>query len=365
MKTASDRAGNRRVGRDGQTFIVVMMLTGILMIAGASLTYLTSNASFTSRKINNGARALAIAEAGVAERVSHMTTNYMAWANASNNAPYGGGRYYVKGTLNTNMNCLIRSTGILGADVRVVALELLGTLYMAWDQTVNVDGAIVSDGNVHVDNPANIYGDVRGNGNATGSGTVYGWVEVAGADASLGTSPADQQTNNQPSVPVPDYREEVDLWRARAQTDPAYYFTNDMSWGMGDDALTPTSGVIFVEGNVTLSRKVTIVGTVYATGNITVTQQFNNWTAFNTNWPCAIAGLTFDCQNQNQYPGTIFGGLAVNISNRRTIHGCIISMGTVSIGGNTDVFAAGAPPAWDPGDTNKASPPVISGPWLL
>jgi len=370
MKTTTDSVAGSRARREGQTFVIVMMLTGILMIAGASLTFLTSNAAFSSRKINNGARALAIAEAGIADRISKMTTNYNGWANASNSASYGGGSYSVVGTRSTNLiNVIIRSTGMLGVDRRTVAVELLGTIYMLWDRVVDVEGAIVAGGNVQISNQANIYGDICANGNVetgTGNPLVHGAIQAHGASITIETDPAGQWTPNAPEIVVPDYRETIDLWRARALTDPAYYYTNDQTFtgNPGDLFLAPSSGVVFVEGNVILERKVRINATVVATGWVHVQNQLLGWTSFDTNWPCVIACLDFDCQNQNNYPGTIFAGTTVTIGNRRTINGCIISMQTVSIQNKVDVFASGGPPAWDPNDTNKAAPPIIPGPWL-
>ena len=124
MKICSNIYARARGGRGGSAFIVVMVLTGVLMIAGVSITYLTSNAGFVSRKVNTGARALAIAEAGIADQLMRMSTNggsgYTYWASGvTNSGSLDNGTYSVIATKPSgSVNYLVTSSGSVGTSTK-------------------------------------------------------------------------------------------------------------------------------------------------------------------------------------------------------------------------------------------------------
>jgi hypothetical protein len=156
----------------------------------------------------------------------------------------------------------------------------------------------------------------------------------------------------------------MDLWRQRAITGGGLYYTNSQDWsGM---TLRPTSGVVFVEGNIAFSASgSTVSGTLVATGWIHINNRFSSWKpASNPDWPALIAGLDINDQQRNDYTGDIWAGTTINIDNRRRVTGCLIAVESVTVSGNTDVTSPGGGTAWDPTDTNTAAPPIQLGGWL-
>ena len=363
------RWGRRKAG---QTFIVVMMLTGILMIAGASLTFLTSNAAFRSRKINSGSQAQAVAEAGIADRISKMSMpppyGYIYWALRTNSFEYAGGTSSITGRQPTNsMKILIASAGRYGPETREAILELSGDRDELWDLTVGVDGAIICGGDVTLGNPATINGDIRSNGQilqaTPADPTVNGDIQTQTGVCEI--SPSGSTTTGAPPITVPDMREDFPIWRARAIAGPApiFYFTNDQSWS--SVVQEPGSGVIFVEGNIDYGERCEVVGTIVATGYIHINNQWNkDPQAFDPSWPALIAGLDVDDRNLNNYHGTIFGATSVTLGNNRDIEGNIISLGPVTITGNETVTPLTNSTVWNPADTNTSPPAIVFGGWI-
>lgn len=349
----------------GSAFVIVIMLTGILMIAGASLTYLTGNAGFKARKLLNGVRALAVAEAGVSDMISKMSTNYTYWANnRSNSASFGGGTFSVTTKYNTNnAHVLISSTGIVDNDRRTTVLELLGNRYDLYDSTLGIDGAIVAGGNVTLDTGAlTINGRVHANGsilreasatpkvngNITACGTIA-FSPEAGYSASAGVMP----------IEIPTFLP-FDQWKTLAINGGIYY-SNSVSFGGID--LLPSNGVVYVEGDVLVCNRSSLKGTLVATGTIEINNRFEQ-TSFNTNWPCMLAGWDLIEVNQNDYYGVMFAGHDVRVDNRRNIRGSIIALNNVKMENGTTLTPLTFNPAWTPMDTNQQPPSIIYGGWL-
>ncbi|MBA4388604.1 MAG: hypothetical protein C0404_11525 [Verrucomicrobia bacterium] len=355
-------------GKRGSALVIVMCLAGVLMIAGAAMTYLAGNATMKSRKLQYGARSLAVAEAGVAEMLSRMSTNYMVWSDNNFSMTYDGGSCSVTSKLYTNNgHVLITSTALVGSEQRTTVLELLGNLWDVYDHTVGEYGAIVAGGNVIMDSSAcQIYGGIHANGsiyNTMGNPTIYGDVTSSGPTNQL--TPADSTYDcgtNSPPVVVPNYWDEVDTWRNLAISGGLVFGASFTTSGI----VGPGNGVTYVNGNATFQTGSGMTGVLIATGNITVEQRFDHYVWNNmTNWPCLIAGGSISEANQNSYNGVIFARGNITIDNRRRIFGMIISYtGNVDIKNNTDIYPLPVNPAWVPSDTNDRPPQILMGGWL-
>jgi len=325
-------------GENGSAFITVVILTAILMIAGVSLTFLTSNASHVSRKINDGARALAIAEAGVADQVVKMSTNggsgYTYWASGvSNVGSFDSGTFVVYcARPSGSPNVDIYSIGTVNRESRMTVLELLNA--------GTVDGALIAGGNCTLDTSAmTVNGDVHANGNifnSQGNPTINGDIEAAGGTIQLTPGAGHTANPNAPTFSVldsiadesPPIAPPFDWWRSMATNGGLYYSTNQ-SWA--GTTIATTNGVVFVQGNAAISGRSRLTGTLVATGSITVDNQFEGQTLTNTNWPAFLAGFNVNLDNRNNIPGLIFAGNDIEVSNNRDIRGKLIAMNNISI----------------------------------
>lgn len=354
--------------KKGSALVVVMCLAGILMIAGASMTHMAGTSAFKSRKYQYAARALSVAESGVAEMLSRMSTNYYYWCDRGFSQDYDGGSCSVTSKLYTNNgHVLITSEATIGPETRITVLELLGNLWDVYDHTVGEYGAIVAGGNIILNtSAAQIYGGIHANGsifNTMGNPDIYGDVSSSGPTNQLtpnGTN-YDCLTNSAP-ITVPNYWEQIDEWRGRAMSGGLYFTSGFTTSGL----LGPENGVTYVNGNVTMETGSGITGVLVVTGNIIIGQRFNTyWYADETNWPCLIAGGSIDESNLNTYLGVIWAKGDITINNNRRILGMVISYtGNVNIANNTDITPLPQNPAWVPSDTNDRPPQILMGGWL-
>lgn len=351
-----------RDNRNGSAFLIVMGIVALLMIAGISMTMMTGNAAFTSRRLLAGEQALACAEAGIADTIVKMTTNYFLWMNNSNSGSYAGGTFSAVTTLDTSTAfVVISSVGQYDGETRVTAIEILGTIWDLYDRTIAIAGAIVCGGNATLETSAmEVYGGVHANGsieNSSGNPNIYGDISAVGDCNITPESGYTMETNAMPLV-VPTLLP-LDAWKTLAQDD-GIYFTNDQAFG---GVLMPSNGVVYVDGSIEIANQSSMVGTLVASENITINNRFEQ-TPFNTNWPALIAGIDVNLHNRNEYTGVIFAGNNVSMKNRRTITGSVIALNDVFIANGAFIDPPLYPPAWSPDDTNNIPPQVLVGGWL-
>lgn len=347
----------------GSAFLVVMGIVGILMIAGISMTMLTGNAAFTSRKLLAGEQALACAEAGIADTIVKMTTNYAMWMSSSNSGSYAGGTFTAVTTYDTSTAfVVINSVGTFDGETRSTAIELLGSIWDLYDRTIAVAGAIVCGGNATLETSAmEVYGGVHANGNienSSGNPNIYGDLSAVGDCNVTPEAGYTMSTNALPMV-IPSYLP-LDAWKALAQSNGIYYAADTTLPGT---MLTPSNGVMYCDGSITIGNRSGLCGTLVASGNITINNRFDQ-TPFNTNWPALIAGIDVNLHNRNVYNGVIFAGNNVSMKNNRTINGSVIALNDVMIANGATIDPPPYPPAWSPDDTNNVPPEVIVGGWI-
>lgn len=348
---------------NGSAFLIVMGIMAILMIAGISMTMLTGNTAFKVRKLHAGEQALATAEAGIADMIVRMSTNYVYWLDKTVSNSYSDGSYVVSTVFDTNTgHVVVYSEGTYETEVRRTALQLLGTLDMLYDATIGIDGTIISGGDTTIETgAAEINGTVHANGNvlnSTGQPTVNGNITSAGS-VQITPSAGFTATPNTAPVVVPTYLP-FDAWKALALTNGIYYAGDTTLPGT---TLVPSNGVVYCDGSITIGNRSALYGTLVASGNITINNRFDQYQT-NTNWPCLLAGIDVNLHNRNTYTGIIFAGRDVTMRNRRTLTGAVIALNDVLIENGADIDPLGFYPAWDPDDTNSSPPEVIIGGWL-
>lgn len=345
--------------KKGFALVVSLIILTLLMIAIGSLNFITSQSSFRVRKINHAAKALAIAEAGVMDSISHMGTNYFYWCNNSFSSPFENGSYWVTNRMLTNKNVLISSVGKFEKEMRHTTVELLGTEQLYNNSLFDLNGCILSGGDILFSSAAfSVLGNIHGNlniiaGNGAQNGTINGVVSACGTIGNLqGTLQPGSTTRVLPSFNIESFRQ-------LAIQNGLYYGTNMTFNGVN---LIPSNGITFVSGNVSINNKSTINGVMVATGNITVDNNFQQHNGNNLN-VALIAGGNIDINNRTQWNGVIFAGGNVVVRNNMQIVGCIISKGYCDIKNKVTIIPIPSYPAWNPAAPNTP-PEVIVGGWL-
>ncbi|MDD5522853.1 MAG: pilus assembly PilX N-terminal domain-containing protein [Kiritimatiellae bacterium] len=372
MKTCQYDSSRSYINRDGSALITVMILSAVLMIAGLSITFLTSNASFTSRKLHTGARALAIAEAGISDQLMHMSINdgayYNYWASSgvANVGNIDGGTYVVTVTsTSTTPNLVVTSIGTVAGESRTTVVELM--------KKPDFYGALIAGGNITFKGAApTIYGDIYANGciykdSGASEPTVIGDASCAGATIDIDAT-GTETTGVYPPASVSDimstmtnekpYAIQYHNWFAAYSNASDYRVVGDKTWN-GED-LEPTNGIIFVSGNATISGHSSLKGILVATKSITIGNNFYdkyNPPAYDPTWTVSlIAGENITCNNRNAFPGMMFAGLQINIQNSTSVTGKLVALGSIYVENSATVNPA----------TNTASgyPAVVIGGWV-
>jgi hypothetical protein len=358
---AQNRSPNRKAG---SALVIVMCVSALLLITGISLTWFTSNATHVARKMEKGSQALEIAEAGVADMLSKMSTNYTYWMNSTFSSTFGSGSYSVVTRVDpTTGHVLITSTGTVGTDSRTTVMELLGDLYSAWDATMGTDGCIISGGDSTIDTSAlTVNGSVHANGSvlsSKGNPYVKGDISACGTVAGSINGPGTRQAGSA-AVVVPDYRKTMDAWKDVAQNGGLYYNSTVNLTG----AIIPPNGVIFVNGDLTIDNNSYIKGTIVCTGTVTIENRLTH-EAYNDQWPAIIAGWDLNEFNRNTYEGVMFAGNNITFRNNRDVNnGALIAMNDVLVENSGTINPAPQAPQWSPTDTNTTPPEIIIGGWL-
>ncbi len=362
------RKGNRASGRDGAALVTILIVSLILMIAGAALLVLSGQSAHRIRRTVFGAQAQAVAEAGIADMVAKLGTNYTAWENATYTATFlSGGVYRVTTQLQSNGNVLIISDGLYqGASNRTI-MELLGTLTTRYNELYNLGSAILSGGNVSFATAAfNMDGDIHGNADVTGSsgaqnGTIDGVISAGGTvDSNLGGS---SHTSGVPPIVLPPEGPfNFDSYRTLAISNGVYLEGNQAL--SGTPIATAPNYILYVNGNLTINGNSTYTGTIVANGNITVNNQFTQTQpAGVSNMPSLLATGSISLYNHEEFNGVMFARVNIDIENHITINGGVIAGGATSLRNNVTIHHGTAYPAWDP--LNPEVPPeVIVGGWL-
>jgi len=348
-------------GNSGSVLITVIMVASMMLLAGMALAFLTSQSVISARRIHDGGCALSIAEAGVSDCLMRMSTNYLYWQNKSFSNAYADGSYSVSTVVDSNtFSTIITSTGSLNKDRRTTVLEILGSIYDRYNAVVGVDGCIVAGGNVTLETSAlTINGDIHCNGsilNSTGNPGVNGNVSACGT---IAIDAAGTELPNASPITVPTYLP-FGEWEALARTNGLYY-SNSLVAGGYD--FRPSNGVVYVNGDIEIGNRSSMIGTLVASGTITINNRFDQ-TPFNTNWPSMLAGVDLFEYNQNSYFGVMFAGNNVTLRNRRYCLGAIIALNNVSIENASTLDPLGRFPQWSPSSTSSVTPSIVYGGWL-
>ncbi len=353
---------SRNNGRSGAAMVIVMCLAGVMLVATFSIIMITGGMVRKATKISHGVQALAIAEAGVADVLEQMSTNYLSMMDTVYTSAFAGGGFVV--STKTDMatgNVMVWSDGTMLGEDRTTVVELLGDLNVLRQKALGSGDAILAEGDVTLETAAlRINGSVHANHNvlhSRGNTRVHGDVSACGI-VQVGVAGGYQQIPNAERILVPDFQP-FDAWKAEAIAGGIYY---PSTTHLSGSTITPGNGIVFVDGDVTIANRSGLTGTLVASGSITINNRFTQ-TPFNTNWPALLAGMNIGLHNRNNYYGVIFAGNNIISRNRRYIRGALVSMNNIYVENNSTIDPLTQSPHWSPNQSNTP-PEVIVGGWL-
>lgn len=348
------------MSKQGSILLIVTGISAILLISGMAFTKMSGNATYRVMRIRDHSQAQALAEGGVADMIARMRTNYNAWVGATNTVVHGEGGFTVWTRELTNGNVLITSVGTVaevsvttivetldeGTDPRDVSWEF-GEGLLADGVVIMETGAPEIDGDAHSNsNFIMENGEITGNLSSADQVTVnHGTVSGTALDSDDGISTID--------IPAFDFA----AYREEAQAGGLYYSSSQNFSG----TISPSNGILFVDGDVTFSNLSEMNGVIVASGNVYIHNRLTHNKV--GDWPAILAQGLLELHNRNTYDGTVYGGTGITFRNNRSVNGSVISQGPVSIRNHLYVTANDDPPPWSPYDTGGA-PDVVIGGWL-
>jgi len=355
--------------RAGAALVTILVVSLVLMTAGVTMMVLSNQSMHRIKRTVSMAQAQAVAEAGIADMVAKLGSNYTVWQNATHVAPFlSNGTYYVTTEPQTNGNVLITSDGLyLGFSNRTI-MELLGTTQTHNNDLYDLNSAIMAGGDVRFSTAAyTMHGDVHGNQNVTASsgawnGTINGDISAGGTVDTFYNVSGDTNSGVPPITLPPPGPFNFDSYRQLA-TNNGVYLEGNQSLS-GKPIATAPNGIMYVNGTLTIGNQSTYTGTIVANGNITVINHFTQ-TAFpaTSNMPSLLSTGTITLQNNCTLDGVIFAQVNVSIQNHVTIVGGVISLGYTEIRNCSTITHGTGYPAWDPLNPEVPSEVIVGG-WL-
>lgn len=325
--------------------MVVMLI--MIFLAGF-IFQITSQDLFMIERLKKSAQAQHLAEAGLNHALGVLQANFNDKDNSSKFPliSLGPGTFDATVTTQAGTNrVLISSVGIVGGVQRRVSAEVLGPTTSALVYILAGGSAI--DLRLTASSTADITGDVYALSNidlkATASGASInihnaGNVYAGGSISSAGNVSTGILNPNWSSVvgfPVMDFS----YYKNIAMANGSYYSTNKTFDSGSPLPANPAGGVIYVDGNITVSAAQSTRACLIAANNIEITQgtttidQYDNFPAMMTQTGnITIRSTGAAAQGKLVATGLVYSGNNFSISgnhNSASVTGSIISRATL------------------------------------
>ncbi len=348
--------------RDGYALFIVMLVCSILTMAGTVGWQLAGSASKRNRLIGNRAKALAVAEAGVADMLDKLGQDRSGWVDKAVTNTIGPDSYVVTAVTRPGA-IVIESTGTADGLEQTTVLEILGDADNSYRTLLLGDFAIVCGGDATIDTGApTIEGNVHANGNilhTRGNTRIDGNLTAVGA-VNIPAQPGYTVLAGVSIVDVPNFLP-FDTWYNMATNGGSYYSSSQV-FDNRNPIDQPGNGVVYVDGDVEIANRNELHGTLVATGSITVNNHFGQ-SSYSNSWPAMMAGVNIELFNHNDYEGVIFAGNNISTRNNKDINGILIALNNIYVENNCTIIPPSVLCDWNPGGEQEDIPVVIGG-WV-
>lgn len=256
-----------RRGERGAAIVVILLVSGILTLLAASMSWLVSQDAHMATMLRRRAQAHAIAEAGVSHALSVLAQDFDQRTNpaAFPETELGSGVYHARVDAVGNDYARIRSTGIVEQLTQIVEVDVAGPSRWLPDPVIFSNSYFRPRGNGDIfGSPhSNAYSDMSGDIWIGGDATASETMSVQGSTVVEGTA-----AGNQPIMPYPIL--DFDMYYQMALNGGIVYNGNKT---FQNDTLQPGNGVVWVNGDVTFKSHNQLDGCLIATGDITQSGQ--------------------------------------------------------------------------------------------
>ncbi len=321
---------NFKINKRGSVFPTALISLFAMCALSGILYKMTTQDTHLINHMKKATQAEYLAEAGLSEVLGILSADWSAKDSGGNfplkNVDPGS---YDATIVQSNGRVLITSVGTVAGVQRTVSAEVAAPASSALDYAIaghSVSFTLVGQSHVQVDH-GSVYSDTNASLNAqAGSSQIElqapGQVIAGGSvtTSGAGSITTGTKTSGAPlaSWPVPDFN----YYKNIAQTNGTYVNGN-ATYSNVNSLPSPAGRVIFVTGNVTISKAQSTTATIIATGDITVT------------------GGTLSISQPGNYPalmtqnGTItFSGVGNSNPSELTATGLVYSGNNFTVSGN-------------------------------
>ncbi len=269
MKRLAAKTQIKRGNCKGSVLTGAMLFLVILSFLAASLSQLALSSVNSSERIERSYKALLLAESGVSHAYAILKQNYAAKDDPTlfPETVLGGGSFDVE-ILQPDSRVVIQSIGKIDNIERTLLVEVTldaGTEAFGFGVFSNKEGEVLGNSVVNASMHSNEEWEIKGNAQVNGIVTAVEEIEVEG-NASV--TQAIPFSSPQP-FPTFDFNTYYNL------AAPEDRYTGNQNWNNVN--LTPTNGVIYVNGNVRIGGTSQIIGCLVVTGKITINGNFNQY----------------------------------------------------------------------------------------
>lgn len=329
--------------KSGSALLLVICLSFILLMAVGTMLKMSSQQAYTVSRYSRRSTALSIAEAGIADMLKKLASNFDAYKMATIANSFNDGEYTVTSVTNGRTGAILTSKATYLGVTRITSVETFGVWQSAWDTNMFGAFGIISGGLVDGNGQGTLNGNVYTGDNielAPGT-TINGDAYAVGEINNQGTITGSVNSNAVPQeVPHldPDYYRNLAINFVYSNNFGSCYMANDVvinydtgTLGAGDIYIDPDTNpnagcVIFVEGNVTIKNGGRVTGCIAAMGEINM-----------LGGDIVHAALT-DPISGKTLPSLMAWGYDVNVRNGQTLNGLIYAEGNVTLNGGVIVY---------------------------
>ena len=252
----------RRDAERGSVILVVMLIAALLILLGASMSYLVGQGAHMSTMLRRRAQAHALAEAGISHAFSVLAEDFGRVVSPFNfpETALGPGTFDAEVSLVGNDRARIVSTGIVESVVEVVEVDVSAPNGWLPEQVMFANSymRLRGDGDAFGSTHSNSYTDMGGTVWIGEHATASGDMRVGGQAVVEGNTVGDW-----PMIRFPVLN--FDIYHQLA-CEGGVVYEGDQTFS--DTTLQPGNGIVWVNGDVTFTSHNHINGCVVATGDI-------------------------------------------------------------------------------------------------
>ena len=267
-----------RAGDRGTVFLSTMVSTLLMVMVAGYIYRLASYDLHYVSQLKKSAQAQQLADAGLAKALSTLASDFTAKDDPASFpvTDLENGNYDVTITQSSG-RVLVSSVGVIGDTQRTATAEVSGPPPSAMDYSLAGNSiAFTLVGQSSVTATGDIYSNTTISLNAqAGSSSVNltnpGDADAGGTITTSGSGTISMGQSNPGSSLATFPTVNFSYYQDIAQNQNGYYYNGNKNYNSTNSMPSPSGGVIFINGDLTISKTQTTTAAIVVTGNVNLT----------------------------------------------------------------------------------------------